>query len=467
MNYGTMSSAMRRLMTAREKVARRSEWFGGIIYAAPLVEWRDKPTMATDGIKIYANPDFVKENDPFIEGVFLHETLHIALDHVSRRKWRKPRLWNMACDYAINPLVKRLFPLPGAEINVDSPPGTKGHLYDPRFNGMRAEAIYEVLEQEQKQRPKPPEGDFPMPNDDEGEGDGDGDIDGDFPTETEGEGKGRGKPSDDDEQDDQGDGEGDQADDEADEQDDDVGSKGKGKDEDKEKSKSEDEPSSGDMLEPPSQEELDKARAKMRDAVSRSTDKCEKAGTMKSDIRAALKEFVPSEKLDWRKVLDEWARNARDNVSLTWRRPNRRSIGNGDYRPGYEQTKIHKLVACIDCSGSINDEWAKEMKAELISLVNQGLVNTVHLIATDTDICNEAEVTTAEEIEAFEVGRGGGTDFDAAMQRVGQITDAMGCVFLTDMQTCSFGRDPDMPVIWVDWTKYANQKVPFGKVCAL
>jgi hypothetical protein len=43
----------------------------------------------------------------------------------------------------------------------------------------------------------------------------------------------------------------------------------------------------------------------------------------------------------------------------------------------------------------------------------------------------------------------------------------MGCVFLTDMATQSFGRDPDMPVLWVDWTKNGTQKVPFGKVCAL
>ncbi len=62
---------------------------------------------------------------------------------------------------------------------------------------------------------------------------------------------------------------------------------------------------------------------------------------------------------------------------------------------------------------------------------------------------------------------GAAVQFDEAMKRVAQIEDAMGCIFLTDMETMSFGEDPGIPVVWVDWTKRANQKVPFGKVASL
>ena len=413
MNFHNMTSAMRRLITAREKVASRNEWFGGIIYSARLEE-RKIGTMATDGIDVFFDSSFVADNDPFIEGVFLHEILHCALDHPARRKWREKALFNIACDYAINPLVKRYFPLP------------KDALIDDRFDGMRAEAIYEILDQERKGKGKP-QGQ-PVPNSEQGDNDQsspsdgeqepEGDSGGDSPTEDEGNGK---QP----------------------------------------------EQKSGEMLDPPSPEELEKARERWRDAVSKATEKCEKAGNMPSVISTILKDLLPSEKLDWRKVLDDWARNSRDNTSLTWRRPNRRSIASGNYRPGYEQTKIHKLVACIDCSGSIDDAWVKEMKAELVSLLEQRLVTSVHLIATDTRIVNEAEVSTPEDIEAFKGGRGGGTQFDDAMFRVAEIDDAMGCVFLTDMATMSFGHDPGMDVVWVDWTGNGNQKVPFGKVCAL
>ena len=404
MNTQNMTSAMRRLIIAREKVARRSEWFGGIIYTARLTE-KKIGTMATDGLNIYADPQFVADNDAFIEGVFLHEICHCALDHVSRRKWREKKLWNIACDYAINPMVKRYFPLP------------KLALLDDRFANMRAEAIYDVLASEQ------------------GKGKGDN-------GEPEQESPAGGDQSelDRERQDGQG-----------------------GESESKEL-----EQASGEMLEP-TPEETEKAREKWRDAVSRTTEKLEreKPGSMPSELKRLISELKPSEKLEWRKILDDWARNSREHVNVSWSRPNRRFLGQDMIMPGAEQTKIHKLVACIDCSGSICDEWVKEMKAELCSLIDQRLVTTVHLIATDTRIVNEAEVTSSDEVNAFKVGQGGGTQFDDAMERVAEINDAMGCVFLTDMATGSFGRDPHMPVVWVDWTKDGTQRVPFGKVCAL
>jgi predicted metal-dependent peptidase len=415
MNTANMSSAMRRLLTARERVARRSEWFGGIIYTARLVE-RKIGTMATDGTNIYADPDFVRDNDPHIEGVFLHEVLHCALDHPARRKWREHGLWNIACDYAINPLVSKLFTLP------------KDALISPRFDHMRAEAIYDVLAEERKGRTKPP------PGDDEGEPE-----DKDGPEGQPGKAGGDG-------QDESQDGE----------------TEGEGQDQDHNAA----DEKSGRMIDP-TPEEAEKARAKWQDAVSRTTEKCEKAGNMPSNLKRLINEFTPSEKLDWRKVLDDWARNSRESSNASWSRPNRRWIGQGIIMPGPVDTKIHKLVACIDCSGSVSNEYIKEMKAELHSLLEQKLVSTIHLIATDTDICNEAEVSTVEELADFEVGSGGGTYFEAAMERVAEINDAMGCVFLTDMQTGSFGRDPGMPVMWVDWTRKGDQKVPFGRVCAL
>src|SRR5215469_6051557 len=132
-----MSGAMRRMLTARERVARRNEWFGSIIYAARLVEDTTKgDTMCTDGLNIFFHPQFVADNDPHIEGVLLHEVLHCAFDHVSRRQWRDHGLFNIACDYAINPLVTRMFSLP------------KNALLKAEYQGLRAERIYDLLEKE-------------------------------------------------------------------------------------------------------------------------------------------------------------------------------------------------------------------------------------------------------------------------------------------------------------------------------
>ena len=37
--------------------------------------------------------------------VLAHEVAHPALQHHTRRRDRSPKRWNMACDYAINPLL--------------------------------------------------------------------------------------------------------------------------------------------------------------------------------------------------------------------------------------------------------------------------------------------------------------------------------------------------------------------------
>src|SRR5512143_4153364 len=405
--YANMTSAMRRILKAREKVARRNEWFGAIIYSSRLVETQDTPygmeTMFTDGMNVFFHPNFVAENDPFIEGVFLHENLHCALNHVGRRQWRDHALWNEACDYAINPLVLSIFSLP------------KCALVDKRFDGMRAERIYDILEKERKGGKRPP-GDNPtkappgngpvQPGSNDGEDDGEGEA----PTN---------KP---------------------------------------ENKKPDKTPASGPMREP-SPEEMEKAKEEWRRVVKRATDKAEKAGNLPGAVRKVIEEIFPSEKLDWRRLTDDMARDAREEVNSSWTRPNRRWLGSDIVLPGQELNKVFRLVVCFDCSGSISDEVSREMKAEAINLLEQKLATHITLIATDTEGCNEADVSSVDEISKYEIRRGGGTQFDEAMKRVAQIEDAMGCIFLTDMETMSFGEDPGIPVVWVDWTRRANQKV--------
>ena len=62
--------------------------------------------MATDGSRIVYNPAFVDELKPAeLEGTLAHEVLHCALGHQCRRGERDPELWNVAADFAINPIL--------------------------------------------------------------------------------------------------------------------------------------------------------------------------------------------------------------------------------------------------------------------------------------------------------------------------------------------------------------------------
>jgi hypothetical protein len=94
--------------------------------------------MATDGVSLYYNPEFVDTlNSATLAGVLAHEVMHPALQHHVRRSGRDPRRWNEACDYAINPLL--------LDAGLSLPDGV---LVDHRFRGMSAEQIYNLREGE-------------------------------------------------------------------------------------------------------------------------------------------------------------------------------------------------------------------------------------------------------------------------------------------------------------------------------
>jgi predicted metal-dependent peptidase len=365
------SDAMLRVLKARMNIARRNVFFASICFNAKIVESTMFPTMWTNGIDIFFNPEFVKQEDQFIEGVFLHEVLHCALLHVGRKEWREPLKFNMACDYSINPLVLKSYRLPAKRLD------------DPKYHNMSPERIYELL-------PDNPQG-----------------------------GKG-GK-----------------------------GDKG---------NKSFD----PDLIDP-SPEELEAAERSWRRVVHNAIERAEKAGTLPGDIRRLCEDLFPLDKINWRDLIRDMVRNAKSRSSSSWSRPNRRFLGNGMILPGFENDQVYRIVLCLDTSGSINDEVLKQMKAEGMSLLEQEIVNEVVMISTDTRVCSEAMVTSSEEVEKFDCGRcGGGTQFDAAMARVAEVKNAVGCIFLTDMQTSSFGKDPGIPTVWVDWTN-GGAVAPYGQ----
>jgi hypothetical protein len=64
-----------------------------------------------------------------------HEALHCALSHFARRQHRVKHRWDLACDYAINPLL--------VDDGLKPPPNA---LLMPMYKGMTAEEIYPLLD---------------------------------------------------------------------------------------------------------------------------------------------------------------------------------------------------------------------------------------------------------------------------------------------------------------------------------
>jgi len=109
-------------------------------------------TAATDGRYFYYNRDFISKLNKQ-ECIFLmaHEVEHCVYDHMDRRGSRKPKLWNAAADYVINWELH--------EHNIGKLPDAKTSgvqaCFDPKYKGMFAEEVYELLMQDpDKQYPE-------------------------------------------------------------------------------------------------------------------------------------------------------------------------------------------------------------------------------------------------------------------------------------------------------------------------
>ena len=109
------------------------------VYGSSTVE-----TMCTNGTDVVFGPYFVLDHTPQqLAWVLAHEILHCIGDHQGRRGTRHPRKWNIAADYAINPIL-----YDDDLLKYPTHNGKFSGLYDPRFIGMRAEDIYDIFEKE-------------------------------------------------------------------------------------------------------------------------------------------------------------------------------------------------------------------------------------------------------------------------------------------------------------------------------
>lgn len=154
-----MTPAALKMTKARIALVTSQPFFGSLALKLDVRERAGLGTMGTNGIVLDYDPAFV---DPLPQAeliaVVAHEVMHCALHHTTRRAGRDHKLWNIACDYAINPIIRDAkFSLP------------KDALIDPRFEGLSAEQIYSQLQQEAGE------------GDGEGQGQGQGDVPGDRP----------------------------------------------------------------------------------------------------------------------------------------------------------------------------------------------------------------------------------------------------------------------------------------------
>ena len=106
---------------------------------ADITATAELPTLATDGVRIFFNPEYVsKLSEQECNGVMLHEISHCVYLHCTpkRRLNRDRQRWNVAADFAINLEINAM----GNQYQLP-----KGVLLDNKYANMNAEQIYDSL----------------------------------------------------------------------------------------------------------------------------------------------------------------------------------------------------------------------------------------------------------------------------------------------------------------------------------
>jgi predicted metal-dependent peptidase len=124
-----------KLRHARARLLLRFPFFGYLVSnLSDIIDAERTPTAATDGHRVYWNPEFLARLElADVIFVLAHEALHNALGHLSRRGGRSPRIWNASADMAVNDAL------------VEASLHTRlNGLYGAK--GESAEKVYERLE---------------------------------------------------------------------------------------------------------------------------------------------------------------------------------------------------------------------------------------------------------------------------------------------------------------------------------
>ncbi len=127
-----------KLASARTRLILDKPFLGALVLRLPMVVASDKwcKATATDAKQFYYNPEYIDSLTlDQTQFMLAHEALHCALSHFARRQHRVKHRWDLACDFAINPLL--------IEDGLTPPP--EAVIFD-QYKGMTAEEIYPLLD---------------------------------------------------------------------------------------------------------------------------------------------------------------------------------------------------------------------------------------------------------------------------------------------------------------------------------
>ncbi|WP_027180469.1 vWA domain-containing protein [Maridesulfovibrio bastinii] len=415
----------RKLIMARSDLLLKHPFFGTLALHLPLQEDKACNGVWTDGNVLAYNPFYIEKlSKQELQGLVAHTVMHPACQHHLRRNGRDDKLWNMACDYAINwILLEAGFELP------------EGFLDDEKFRGKKAEAIYSELSAELDSKGNP---------ENAGDKDGPKSIDVDY---EEGPAKGSEKGLNDESEEDESEGDDDSS------QPDKMESDAVESDTSDEGEESDSESAYegiGEVRDSPDDSSGGNETPAMdwHSTLVQALNKARECGDLPGGFDRFIDSMIPP-KLDWRAILDKFI-SSRAKNDYSWIPPGRRYIHMDLYLPSLSAELLSEVVLAVDTSGSISDNELNSFSAEISDILSK-YDTTLRVLWCDMKVVSEQVFNRLDLPLKIEAKGGGGTDFRPPFDWVDDNNINPSClIYFTDMECSKFPEyTPDYPVLWV------------------
>ena len=415
---GYLGRAHKRYKEARTYLVRKVPVLGiPLLEKLPPKISHDVQAMATDGTCIMYNPEWVLQQ-PLLElvHVIAHEVAHVAFKHMTRRKNRCQKLWNVATDYQVNSYLHLM--------GVGQMP--KNCLYEEKYNGMlmTSDAIYDDLVRNTQPDPR---GEQPDENEDD-QGDG-GSGSGNNPLQEEIDiAAGYGWVED------------------YDGADPEAFQKDEGYDDD-----------SNPIPVKHTPAQIQELEDQIQEAIAHGEFAHQKIAG--KDAAVSINEIMEPadiEVVDWEDALQEFL-TEKVKIQKNWNRPHKKWFQQGFWLPSKSSYGLKDIVIMNDESGSMNDEENQACLTNIDELAQLGVISFDRLVVMHFTSC-------VGKVEYFEPGddikyirhSSGGTCFTTVfneairLEQEGDI-DPSCYIVMTDMYDY-YPPEPDHPVLWMSVT---------------
>jgi predicted metal-dependent peptidase len=423
-----------KLGAARTRLILDKPFLGALVLRLPIVaadpSWCK--TTDTDMKKLYVNPAYIEQlSVEETQFALAHEALHCALSHFSRRAHRVKLRWDMACDFAINPIL--------IEDGLKPPP----HILCLReYMGMTAEEIYPTLIDNENDADNELGQDNSEGDQDQGEQSDQGDA-----KDTEN------KKLNSQQQNDADNGKGQSGDSEQSSPDFKQGGSADDFDDEMDNETQKEPPPT------PDNDEIQTLSAQWQQRLAGAAQQALQAGKL-SQSMARLVDHLLQPQLPWRMLLARYmSATAREDYSYT--RPSSRR-GEPAIYPRLRSHMVNIVVA-LDISGSIATKEIKEFLSEVDQIKAQVRAR-IALHACDTEVADEGpwEFEPWDELKLpIQFKGGGGTRFTPVfdwVEKQQMCPDLL--VYFTDAEGEFPPSEPQYPVIWLVKGK---APVPWGQ----